>query len=161
MKYSPEIRETALQKTLGPNGRSIPEVGKEMGINIRTLYGWVSAAKHGETVGVLVSKKKSRKRKVDLVEKYSLLQEARVLSEEELGRWLREKGYHTGQLENWEREITSALNKQGGDVSRELKQENGVLRKELQRKEKALAEVSALLVLKKKFAALLGEEQEP
>ena len=43
---------------------------------------------------------------------------------------------------------------------KKLKSENRQLRKELYRKEKALAETAALLTLKKKAAAIWGEEEE-
>ncbi len=43
---------------------------------------------------------------------------------------------------------------------RTLKAENQRLERELKRKEKALAEAAALLVLQKKYRALLGEEVE-
>jgi hypothetical protein len=41
-----------------------------------------------------------------------------------------------------------------------LKTENQRLERELNRKEKALAEAAALLVIQKKYRALLGEEVE-
>ena len=43
---------------------------------------------------------------------------------------------------------------------RKLKSENKKLRKELYRKEKALAETAALLTLKKKATAIWEEEEE-
>ena len=43
---------------------------------------------------------------------------------------------------------------------RELKQANAQLQRELKRKEKALAEAAALLVLSKKYQALFGGEDE-
>ena len=43
---------------------------------------------------------------------------------------------------------------------RELKQANAQLQRELKRKDKALAEAAALLVLSKKYQALFGDEDE-
>jgi hypothetical protein len=44
--------------------------------------------------------------------------------------------------------------------TKELSKENAKLKKELQRKEKALAEAAALLVLQKKFQALWADGEE-
>jgi hypothetical protein len=44
--------------------------------------------------------------------------------------------------------------------TKELSKENAQLKKELQRKEKALAEAAALLVLQKKFQALWADGEE-
>ena len=44
--------------------------------------------------------------------------------------------------------------------TRSLRQENRDLKKELRRKEKALAETAALLVLKKKAASIWGEPED-
>lgn len=43
--------------------------------------------------------------------------------------------------------------------NRTLKKENKQLQRELQRKEKALAEAAALLILKKKAQALFGSDE--
>ena len=53
---------------------------------------------------------------------------------------------------------THPTTNEDGPMMRTLKDENKRLERELNRKEKALAEAAALLVLQKKFQALLGGE---
>jgi RNase P protein component len=68
---------------------------------------------------------------------------------------------HESQIYAWEREICAALENADGRSGREAVQRDRIkeLERELHRKDKALAEMSALIVLKKKLARILGEEE--
>ncbi len=78
--------------------------------------------------------------------------------------WCRERGLFEHQLQQWRVQFC-AIDKpvgtpQDGALLRQAKQKNDQLERELRRKEKALAEAAALLVLQKKFQALWeGEEK--
>ncbi len=81
-------------------------------------------------------------------ERLLALQESHGLSGEARHAWCREKGLLMAQ--------------EGRESKAELKALQGkheVLQRELRRKERALAEAAALLVLQKKFQALLGDEE--
>lgn len=93
-------------------------------------------------------------------EKYKIILEYRALAESDQGIWLREKGHKEDQIKLWEKEIQTALSRIESDDSKEIEKELRDTKKELARKEKALAEVSALLVLKKKLDLLLNEDSE-
>jgi hypothetical protein len=87
------------------------------------------------------------------------------LPEEELGEYLRRKGLHEAQLEQWRRRATEGATE--ALQSKRLRKKASVeanrvraLERELRRKEKALAETAALLVLKKKAAAIWGDEDD-
>ena len=84
------------------------------------------------------------------------------LGEEELGRWCRQHGVHTHHLVQWRRELIEGGSEQANlsKEARSLREENRVLKKDLRRKEKALAETTALLVLKKKAALIWGESED-
>ena len=90
-----------------------------------------------------------------LLQSYSLLGE-------DLNTWCRERGVFIHQLEQWKTDFCSqgdsVDNREEARVLRTLKEENQSLERELLRKDKALAEAAALLVLQKKFRALLGGE---
>ena len=90
--------------------------------------------------------------------------EAAALSEEDLGAFLRSNGLHEAQLEEWRQKIEdAALGALGkpkkGRKSPETKRVRE-LERELHRKDKALAEVTALLALKKKLEILFGEGED-
>lgn len=84
------------------------------------------------------------------------------LAEQALGAWCRERGIHTHHLAQWRRELVEGSSEKAAGVSeaRALRQENRALKKELRRKDKALAETTALLVLKKKATSIWGEIED-
>ena len=93
-------------------------------------------------------------------EKFEAVLESSQLSDEELGRYLREKGIHEANLKEWRKQAEKGLSPAPMGADKQLVKENKRLNKELQRKERALAEAAALLVLSKKARALWGEEGE-
>lgn len=82
------------------------------------------------------------------------------LSDDELGAYLRRKGLHADTLAIWRQDALDALGGGRKNRSKRSGEQKKIrsLEKDLRRKEKALAETTALLVLKKKFNALFGDE---
>ena len=95
-------------------------------------------------------------------EKLAAVLEAAALSDEELGAFLRSKGIHVAQLQEWRELMLSGLNPASVQRSNKKTETKRVreLEKELRRKDKALAETAALLVLKKKAQAIWGDEDD-
>jgi len=87
--------------------------------------------------------------------------ESSQLSEEELGAFLRRKGIRQAHLDEWRSRLAAAVQgkrkAKGRSADARRVQE---LEKELRRKEKALAETAALLVLQKKVREIWGDEGE-
>jgi hypothetical protein len=95
-------------------------------------------------------------------EKLEALLSYEKLPEEQRGTFLREKGVHEAHMVRWKAEIIEGLKLKpyaGGKKDPQQKR-IAALEKELRRKESALAEAAALLVLKKKADAIWGEERE-
>lgn len=99
----------------------------------------------------------SKKKTWTPMEKLQMVFQAEQLSEEQLGEFLRKNGLYVETLHEWKRDCLESL----GQVDHETRRENQHLKKQLQRlekevtrKDKALAESAALLVLSKKFQAL-------
>lgn len=90
-------------------------------------------------------------------EKLAAVMEASGLRDEELGEFLRREGLHEAQLTQWRQAALEALG--GGKPSRVAAEGRRVreLEREVQRKDKALAEAAALLVLQKKVRAIWGD----
>ena len=93
-------------------------------------------------------------------EKLRVVVAAAQLKDEELGEFLRREGIHLAQLEEWRGDILIALG--GAPPARPKSEAKRVreLEREIARKDKALAEVTALLVLEKKLQALFGTSEE-
>jgi hypothetical protein len=91
--------------------------------------------------------------------------EAAHLSEAEMSEYCRRKGVEPQQLSQWllaceqaNRAVSVKPSASGGDAA--AKDRIRQLERELRRKEAALAETAALLVLRKKATAIRGKEEE-
>ena len=75
---------------------------------------------------------------------------------------MRRKGLHEAQLEEWRQQVLTGLGNPPARSSKHSAAARRVkdLEKELRRKDKALAETAALLVLKKKVQAIWGDEDD-
>ena len=97
-------------------------------------------------------------------ERLTALQQSYSLLGDDLNTWCRERGVFAHQLEQWKIDFCShgdiGGSREDAQSLRALKVENQNLERELLRKNKALAEAAALLVLQKKFRALWGGEVE-
>lgn len=159
MKYSKRLKETALRKILPPENRSVPDVAREMGISEQTIYNWKKQAENGS----LFLEETSSPVQTGQLEQYNLILESKLIGEDRIGEWLREKGLHSEHLNLWEQEIKDTLNNKDNKLKLEnqkLKKEKKLLERELHRKEKALAEMAALLTLKKKAEAIWGDRED-
>jgi len=160
MKYSTAFRNSILRKVLPPESRSISAVAQESGITQLTIHNWLKKLESGtlpQGDGETSPNGKSA------VEKLRLLLESKQIPDADRGSWLREKGLHDEHLPLYEQELVDIVNENSDKAKKELrdmKKENAKLQAELRRKDKALAEVTALLVLKKKLDALLGEGED-
>jgi hypothetical protein len=92
------------------------------------------------------------------LEKVRVVADASRLTDSELGEFLRREGIQEDDLERWRAEALSAVGgpNKAPPPSKRIRQ----LERELARKDKALAEAAALLVLSKKARALLGDEDD-
>jgi len=155
--HSAKTREAAVKKALTGTD-SVRDIAEQMGIGLSTLQRWLrEARKLGEPV---MAKQEKRPQDWTREERLNALLEAAKLSEEELGAWCRQKGIHTHHLEKWRKELAQEQpNGQDSNV-RKLKKKVNDLEKELNRKDKALAETGALLALKKKADAIWGDNED-
>lgn len=150
-----------VQRMLGPEGISATKLSKEVGIAQPTLSRWL---KEASTLPSMDENKKKQDlprppHKWSWEEKLRAVQEALSIPQKDLGAFLRRKGLHSSDLEEWRQAVEKVL--RGGKKKAKDSPEKKRIRdleKDLRRKEKALAEVTALLTLKKKLQILWGEE---
>lgn len=106
---------------------------------------------------------KEKRRPEDWTPEQKLLAvaEASRLTDAELGEWLRRQGLHQSHVDEWRKSALEALGV-GAKPSRPSPDARRVreLEKELTRKDKALAETAALLVLQKKARAIWGDADD-
>jgi transposase-like protein len=83
------------------------------------------------------------------------------MDEQALSAYCRRNGIFTHHLKQWREDFESGTSSSPAHVTelRDLKSSHKNLQSELNRKEKALAEAAALLVLQKKFQALWEDKE--
>ena len=144
---------------LPPRSESVQSISKETGIPVDTLYTWRIQYRNNQRVPA--NSVSGLPRNHDSEEKLQAIIETASLSESELGEYCRRKGYYPEQIAGWRASIVQGLSASPSKAEREqMQQQSKVIKQlhqELNRKEKALAEAAALLVLGKKVAALWEE----
>jgi len=98
-------------------------------------------------------------------DKFAVVLETAAMNEAELSEYCRKKGLFAEQIADWKENCLQG-NATAADQSKAVQKqirlahkENKQLKRELRRKEKALAETAALLVLRKKMHAIWGEDE--
>lgn len=156
MLYSKELRETVVQKVLAGE-QPQKAIAEEFGVGRSTVRNWL---RQHRTAGERMAESHERRpQDWSLEERFRALVETDGLSEEERGAWCRRQGLHTHHLVQWRGELLAPRGGPGPGEARRLREENKALRKDLRRMEAALAETSALLVLKKKAVSIWGENE--
>ena len=150
-QYSPAFKSRMLRRLIGPSAMSANALAHEVGVSQPLLSRWLRESRTVDGMG------SSKKKKWSGAEKLRVVTEARGLSENELGALLRREGLHATDLAAWQTAAEAALS-EGPRPSRSADARRiQELERELRRKDAALAETAALLVLKKKVQAIWGD----
>lgn len=167
-EYSDKFKRKMVQRLSGPNAISANALSRETGVAQASLSRWLIAA---GTIHGVSDKRKSKApstspfstaRERTPEEKMRLVAEASKLRDAELGSFLRREGLHEADLEAWRESMLGALRpakSKHGTKSIEARRVRE-LETELRRKDKALAEAVALLVLQKKVRDLWADEAD-
>jgi transposase len=152
-RYSLERKAAVLDKMLPPHNLSIPEVAQQEGISMGCLYNWLKQARlEGRAVPG------SRKNTPDdwpAQDKLAVVIETASLNAAELSEYCRSKGLYPEQISRWKETFIQAVGPAKPDTeTKETRKKIQRLEKEILRKDKALAEAAALLILQKKVQAL-------
>jgi transposase-like protein len=158
--YVEGFKEQALGKVFARSAdQSIRSIAADLGMNMGTLNGWMRQAlrdqKHPPGAAIHSAERTPAQRLLALHESHGL-------GEEALNAWCRERGIFAHDLTQWHRDFCASAGAAGSREEaaelRQLRLTNAQLQSELNRKEKALAEAAALLVLQKKYRALWAAE---
>ncbi len=142
---------------LPPLNLPVAELAQQEGISDGTLYHWRKQAMARGEMSV-VSKRKAEGWSAE--SKLAAVVETAQLSEVELSQYCRGKGLYPEQVKAWKQAcIVAAQQKQTeGAQARADQKRIRELERELHRKDKALAEAAAILILRKKLNALWGDD---
>lgn len=161
--YSAERKDAILRRMMPPENRSVAALARENGITEQTLYTWRRQLK---VQGIPVPGDGKNAEDWSSEDKFAVVLETAALNETDLAEYCRRKGLFVEQIAAW-RQVCQQANARSVERGREhatqsksdrlrIKQ----LEKELHRKEKALAEAAALLLLRKKLQAIWGDQAD-
>jgi transposase len=162
-RYSEEFKEAIIKRMMPPHPTSVLQLCRETGVSDVTLYKW---RKDYQNRGVAVPTKKKKSEIWSAKDKLAAVIETASFNEIQLSGYCRSKGLFKEQIDQWKRaaltgyQNSTQFKKIQAHHRREDKQKIKKLERELNRKEKALAETAALLVLSKKWEAIWGENKE-
>ena len=158
-QYSKSFIEQAVIKALSRDDRTITSVAEELNINHHTLRYWMKKKPVTESMSAT---KEKRPQDWTAEQQLVALHETHGLTGDALQAWCRERGVFAHHLTSW-RDAFCAGGKETAPGPREvrtLKDEIVKLKRDAERKDRALAEAAALLILQKKFRALWEDEAQ-
>lgn len=171
-QYTEAFKANAVRRMSAP-GQSIQELAEELGVGPSLLFRW--RRKAGTSQSMTTQKpdapthRPRRPQDWTSEEKLAVVLEAQGLTEEQLGGLVRQRGLHRATLDEWREQVMRGARAElggRGDKAQATAEAKRIreLEREVARKDKALAETAALLVLQKKARALLGggdDDTEP
>jgi transposase len=151
-RYGEAFRSRVVARLLAPESADIGEVSKEVGVSVQTLERWREDA---QTMP-------ARGRAWSAAARLEALITVAAMDEACKNAWCREHGVFPAELDTWRISTTTALAepediRASPQATRADKKRIKELERELLRKDKALAETAALLVLSKKVAAIFNK----
>ena len=160
-KYPPERKQAIINKMAEPNAISVPELARAEGISEATLYIWRNQAR---SQGKLLPDADAGPEGWSAQDRLNAVIETAAMPEAERAEYCRKHGLFPEQLDRWKQAALArcstapAMPQQEVDrLRKEDKKQVAKLEKELARKEKALAEAAALMMLRKNLAPILGD----
>ena len=146
--FSVAFKQRMVQRLTGKNAVSASQLARDIGVRQQNLSRWLEQAR---SLPMMADTPKPAVREWTVEQKARVLAEGSKLDGEELTAYLERQGVKLAEYEQWR----IALD-EGGRASTSTIKRIRQLERELARKEKALAEAAALLVLKKKWRYSTG-----
>lgn len=162
-RYTKEFKTQTIARMMPPQNESVSSLSKELGISEQSLYKWRQKAR---AEGQATPGSGQTSNHWSSEDKFLIVMETFSMNQLELTEYCRKKGLYKEQIDAWR---ISCLNANTGELnqtkklSAELKEEkkrSADIEKDLRKKEKALAEAAALLLLRKKAQAIWGDPED-
>ena len=160
--YNDAFKADAVKKMLSGT-HSVLELAKTLGVSDKTLYNWKNKYQNKCTT---MPNKEHKNTTFTAEQKLAAIIETAPLNQLQLSEYCRTKGIYPEQLKQWkEAALIGCSNSKpqealSAEEARANKKRIHALETELNRKEKALAETAALLVLAKKCQTIWGVKED-
>ena len=146
---------------MAPRNEKVSVLAREFNVTEATLYAW---RRDALKEGMAVPGDGRNAEQWTGAAKFAVVLETASLAEAELGEYCRARGLFPEQVRSWRGLCESAFGPpEGGPKADSAKADRRRIReleKDLERKDRALAETAALLVLRKKAEAIWGGKDE-
>ncbi len=154
-RYGQGFKDRAVARLLPPQSASVDEVAREVGVGAQTLQRWLGDA----------LSRPARERAWTAPARLEAVIATASLDEAARGAWCREHGVYPQQLAQWRDSATQALAqpeeaRASPQQTRQDRRRIKELEREVHRKDRALAETAALLVLSRKLEAVFNNKGE-
>ncbi len=154
-RYGQAFKDRAVARLLPPQSAAVEAVAREVGIGARTLERWREA----------VQSRPARGRAWTAAGRLEVVISTAAMDEAGRSAWCREHGMYPLELDKWRASATAALAepeeaRASPQATRQDKKRIKELERDLLRKDRALAETAALLVLSKKVAAIFNKAED-
>lgn len=168
-KFTQSFKLQAVQKALSrTDGSGLEEFARSMGVGYSTLQKWIRQSKNQELGAAQTDantmKNERRPQDWSAQDRLEVIIQSAALDESAVAELCRQKGIYPHHVTQWKADFASGksvTNRAEKQVdTKQLKLEIKQLKKELNRKDRALAETAALLVLQKKVNAIWGCDED-
>ena len=154
-RYGQGFKDRAVARLLPPQSASVDEVAREVGVGAQTLQRWLGDA----------LSRPARERAWTAPARLEAVIATASMDEAARGAWCREHGVYPQQLAQWRDSATQALAepeeaRASPQQTRQDRRRIKELEREVHRKDRALAETAALLVLSRKLEAVFNNTGE-
>jgi len=153
-RYGQEFKDRAVARLLPPESAPIKNLANEIGVGLATLERWRSDA----------LAQPGRDRVWTAAARFDAMLTTAAMDEASKSAWCRANGVYPQELATWRDNAIAALGAEAPRTSvQEAKQNRRKIKeleRDIRRKDKALAETAALLVLSKKVAAIFNRDMD-
>src|SRR3954467_8882009 len=152
-RYGQPFKDAVVARLLPPESSSLEAVSQKIGISVATLERWRAAA---------LASNDGRPHWTPAARLEAVITTA-AMDEAARSAWCREHGLYPSDLDRWKQDAVAGLGEPRAASATEAREDRRrvkELERELRRKDKALAETAALLVLSKNLAAVFNDGED-
>ena len=147
-----------MARLLPPESSAVEVVSREVGVSVATLERWrADALSNG------ASERRGGGQRWTATARLEAVIATAAMDEAARSAWCREHGLYPAELDGWKQDAVAGLGEPRAASATEAREDRRrvkELERELHRKDKALAETAALLVLSKKLAAVFHKDED-
>jgi hypothetical protein len=154
-RYGQAFKDKAVARLLPPESASLEVVSREVGVGVASLERWREDAQS----------RLARGRAWTAGARLEAVITTAAMNEAAKSAWCREHGVYPAELDTWRASCTTALSnpedvRASPQATRADRKRIKELERDLLRKDRALAETAALLVLSKKVSAIFNRGED-